>query len=149
MIQTLQSFKYHDFGNVFLPIIEIGDCCKLHGDDYCNLQSCSSDKTTTCDHDPKLDVFHHHPWGAMRRKEFYNHQWKFLVPRLSLILEDGPQKCAPNEILPILKLNSSEIKGSGHFSEVYQGQILTKYQHEVKDYVLLRQSGFQSKKLMP
>jgi hypothetical protein len=133
MIRTLESFKYHCFGNESLPIIEMGDCCEVHGDDDCNLQRCSIDNTSTCGHDPKLNVFHHLPWDPMRRRHFYNHQWTFLIPSLSLILKDGPQKCAPNEILPIVKLNSSEIKGSGHFSEVYQGQILTKYQNEVED----------------
>ena len=128
LVYILKSFWFHNFNNASLPVANLEDDCDVIGQEYCALEGeCSNEGSSPCRHHTRFNVFHHYPWNDMLRKDFFERQWEVLIPFLEFFLDDEPQECDPNAILPVNYLSRVAV-GSGHFSKVYHGEILASRQ---------------------
>lgn len=128
VVRALKIFQTdpNGFSDKALPIAAMDDSCKVSTPDGSAIAA-----DLECGHDANLCVLHHYPWNPDTRQKFYDAQWQFLMPRLTLLNKGVPERYDSEVILPVIKLENSKIKGSGYFSEVYSGEILAEYLEEV------------------
>ncbi|KAF1810035.1 HET-domain-containing protein [Eremomyces bilateralis CBS 781.70] len=124
---AMQSFQTHGLRDTSLPIDKIStrtcgvvprvSCCR----------DCWPDpaRESLCKHKPELAAFHHQPWDTHYRGEFFEKQWKFVLPLFTgdpfeLILDEHYK-------LPIVDQSERPV-GSGHFSSVYHAKLLVSQQ---------------------
>lgn len=112
-------FKAHGLQDDDLPIEEIGNVCQAIPNAKGPIPEAEN-----CQHDSKLDAFHHYPWTLSNRRSFCTAQWGVLVPLLTM---DRFEKFETNRILPITQKNARSV-GGGHFSQVFKAKLLADYQ---------------------
>jgi hypothetical protein len=126
----MTSFKRHGaFDESILPIDPMDEDCHFGAKTVKCTAKCQELHVDKCYHIRLLNVFHHRPWSKSTRKEFYEEQWKVLMPKFrndKFIREFGAR-----EIPPITD-KEPQVRGDGYFSLVHQAKILASHQEALQ-----------------
>jgi hypothetical protein len=130
---VMKSFERHGVDDSMLPIPEIGQTCVLNHEETTHKhisRKCSSNcdgaRFENCSHEQRLNVFHHRPWNLTTRLEFFNNQWKLLVPKFDK--ENFVREYRAEEVLPITEMDP-RLKGSGYFGIIRKARIPASHQN--------------------
>ncbi|KAF5556947.1 serine threonine kinase [Fusarium mexicanum] len=106
----LGTFKDHGMTDEHLPIRDL-----TSEDKYCEVHTEGLQRV--CSHEKALEAFHR--WDAHDVWNFYNDQWMFCAPILSM--ECSSQEFHPKHILPFIEKGTTQ--KDGHFSTVFEAVI--------------------------
>ncbi|KAF5584629.1 serine threonine kinase [Fusarium subglutinans] len=104
------TFKDHGMTDEHLPIRDL-----TSEDKYCEVHTEGLQRV--CSHEKALEAFHR--WDAHDVWNFYNDQWMFCAPMLSM--ECSSQEFHPKHILPFIEKGKTQ--KDGHFSTVFEAVI--------------------------
>ena len=124
--EAMNAFRRHNFTDDCLTINKLPaqGTCMVQSRLKCS-KACRLKKARNCTHDPRLDAFHHFPWGDTNSNTFYEKQWCFFLQafkrdKFEYVVED-------KRILPFTKKHV-QVKKGGNFSDVVQASILANHQ---------------------
>lgn len=106
-----------------------GECSSLDEQSVC-AEQCIGEKPGRCQHDTRLNVFHHRIWDRTRIGTFYIQQWSFFLHQFhhDLFTYELHSHC----ILPFIKtVEQSSTISPGHFSRVTQAEMLAGFQDTI------------------